>query len=115
MLRKPSRYPRPACCASAASGAATQARSRASASAVRLVHHPPREHVLGAAHALADVEQPLQVDDALAHALELVDRHVPAGDRADHPRVRLADEDAEAPLRGEATEDERVAERREVL
>jgi len=32
----------------------------------RLVHHLPRQHVLGAAHALAHVEEALEVDDALA-------------------------------------------------
>src|SRR5437867_10892965 len=52
-----------------------------------LVHDLPREHVVTAPHALARVEQPLEVDDALPHALELLDGHVPAGHGADHPRV----------------------------
>ena len=69
----------------------------------------------GAAHALAHVEEPLEVDDALAHPLELLDGHVPAGDGADHPRVRLVHVEAEAALRGEAAEDERIADRGEVL
>src|SRR6266850_1381422 len=45
-----------------------------------LVHHFPGQDVLRSAHALAHVEEPLEVDDALADALELVDGHVPAGD-----------------------------------
>src|SRR2546425_1592943 len=80
-----------------------------------LVHDLPREHVVAAPHALARVEQPLEVDDALPHALELLDGHVPAGDGEDHPRVGLLEEESETALGGEAAQDERVADGREVL
>src|SRR5437773_2448579 len=80
-----------------------------------LVHDLPGEDVVAAPHALAHVEEPLEVDDALAHALELLDGRVPPRDGADHPRVGLLEKEAEAPLGGEAAHDERVADGGEVL
>src|SRR5204862_6629054 len=81
----------------------------------RLVHHAPRQRVVGAAHALAHVEEPLEVDDTLAYPLQLLGRDVPARNRAHHPRVGLADEEAEAALGRVSAEDERVTQRGEVL
>src|SRR5712692_3830056 len=50
----------------------------------RLVHDLPRQDVVAPAHAFAHVEEPLEVDDALTHTLELLHGDVPAGDRAHH-------------------------------
>src|SRR5262249_10581407 len=61
------------------------------------------------------VEETLEVDDALAHALELLDGYVPARDGRHHARVGLLDVEAEAALRGEAAEDEGIVHRGEVL
>src|SRR5205823_10261237 len=80
-----------------------------------LVHHPPRQRVFRAPHALAHVEEALEVDDALADALERLERHVPAGDGPHHARVGLLEEEPEAALGGEPAHDERVADGREVL
>src|SRR4030095_5931850 len=78
-----------------------------------LVHHLPRQHVLSSAHTLAHVEEPLEIDDALADALAPAAGHAPAGARAHHRGVGVADEEAEAALGREATHDERIAERGE--
>src|SRR5207302_11201008 len=44
----------------------------------RLVHHAPPQRIVRATHALAHVEEPLEVDDALAYSLQLLCRSVPA-------------------------------------
>ena len=48
----------------------------------RLVLDAPGQRVVRPAHALAAVEEPLEVDDALAHPLELLRGDVPARHRA---------------------------------
>src|SRR5215469_10630485 len=63
-----------------------------------LVHYPPRQHVVLAPHALPRIEDPLEIDHTLPHALELLHPHVPARDPADHARVGLLHEEAEAAL-----------------
>src|SRR6266700_3839492 len=57
----------------------------------------------------------VQSDDALAHAHALLHAHDPPRDGTDHPRIRFLHEKAEATLRSEATEHERVVDRGEVL
>src|SRR5512145_2489850 len=62
----------------------------------RLVHHAPGQAVVPSAHALANVDQPLEVHDALARPLQLLRAHVPAGHGPEHRGVRLADVEAES-------------------
>src|SRR5262249_61890831 len=90
-------------------------RARRGAVGNGLVHLAPWQHVVLAAHAFPSVEQALEIDHALTHAFELLHAHVPARDPANHARVGLLHEEAEAALGSEAAEDEGIVDSGEVL